>query len=88
MHIVLSALIKYLIVLYALLKMCRLTCEIYNMSVFYPTNYKETDTKLFLHVTDLAWKGFQNVATRIIDTEVLVLTASLFHDIDDEVNEL
>ena len=57
------------------------------MSVFYPTNYKETDTKLFLHVTDLAWKGFRNVATRIIDTEVLVLTASMFHDTDDEVNE-
>lgn len=46
-----------------------------------PTNHEEGDTRVFLHVKDMAAKGFRRVMIRTVDTDVLVLAISLFEDL-------
>ena len=45
------------------------------MSLLYPTNHKEGDTRLFMCVKDLARQGFQKIAIRTVDIDVLVLAS-------------
>ena len=47
-----------------------------------PTDHEEADTRLFLHVKDMARKGFSSVMIRTVDTDVLLLSISLYDDLD------
>ena len=58
------------------------------MSLLYPINHKEGDTRLFMRVKDLARQGFQKIAIRTVDIDVLVLAVSLCHDLQDKDNTL
>ena len=61
----------------------------FNKRHKFTTNHEEeADTRLFLHVKDLALQGFQKIAVRTAGIYVLVLAASLYQDIQDKVNKL
>ena len=51
------------------------------MSFLCPTNEEEADTRVFLHVRDMAAKGFHRVMIRTMDTDLLILAISLFEDL-------
>lgn len=53
------------------------------MSLLYPTNHEETETRLFLHVRDLARQSFQKTAIRtalhFFTTLLRVIRHPLYH---------
>ena len=49
-------------------------------------NHEEADTRILLHVKDAAATGHRNVAIRTVDTDVLILAVSYFHELN--INEL
>ena len=51
-----------------------------------PSYHEEADTRLFLHVIDMARKGFVRIMVRTVDTDVLMLSVSLFDKLN--VDEL
>ena len=53
-----------------------------------PCNYKETDTRVFLHVKDMARNGYRRLVIRTVGTDVLILAISLFHELKVEKDEL
>ena len=58
------------------------------MSLLYPRNHEEADTRVFLHVKGLPQQVFQKIAVRTVDANFPVLAASLYHDVQDKVNKL
>lgn len=75
------------IILYIHLMMCAKRLMFYKRHKF-TTNHEEADTRLFLHVKDLARQDFQKIAIGTVSIYVLVLAASLYQDIQDKVNKL
>ena len=59
-----------------------------DISLISPTNHEEGDTRVFLHVNDMAMEGYRKIAIRTVDTDVLVLAISVFSEIKDLVDEL
>ena len=52
-----------------------------DCSLLSPSDHEEADTRLFLHVNDMARKGLTRVMIRTVDTDVLMLSISLFDDL-------
>eukprot|EP00794_Sanderia_malayensis_P020649 gene20649-22686_t len=46
----------------------------------YPSNHEEADTRMFVHVKNLASSGHQNVTIKTVDTDVVVIATSLFRE--------
>ena len=53
-----------------------------------PCNHEEADTHVFLHVKDMARNGYKKLAIRTVDTDVLILAISFFHELKVDVDEL
>ena len=53
-----------------------------------PCNHEEVDTRVFLHVKDMARNGYKKLAIRTVDTDVLILVISFFHELKVDVDEL
>ena len=49
-----------------------------NVTLISPTDHEKADTWLFLHVNDMGRKGFNRVMIRTVDTDVLLLSVSLY----------
>ena len=47
-----------------------------------PTDHKEADIRLFLHVKDRGRKGLSQVRIRTVDTDMFLLSISLYDDLD------
>ena len=45
------------------------------------TNQEEADTHVFLHVKEMAVKGFHKVMIRTVDTDLVILVISMFEDL-------
>ena len=58
------------------------------MSLLYPTNHEEANSRLFLHVKDLARQSSQKIAIRTVDADVLVLAVSLYYEMRHKVKKL
>ena len=52
-----------------------------DITLLSPSDHEEADTCLFLHVNDMATEGFTRVMIRTVDTDVLMLSISLFDDL-------
>ena len=52
-----------------------------DLSPLEPCIHEEADTRIMLHVRDTAVCGNQKVMIRTIDTDVVVLAISIFHDV-------
>ena len=46
-----------------------------------PCNYEEADTRILLHVRDTASCGHRKIAIRTVDTDVVVIALSFFHQL-------
>ena len=51
-------------------------------------NHEEADTRVFLHVKDMAQQGHTKMVIRTVDTDVLVLAVSLYEQLQEEMEEL
>ena len=49
---------------------------------------QEADTRVFLHVKDMARDGYKNLAIIKVDTDILILAISFFHELKVDVDEL
>ena len=49
-----------------------------------PCTHEEGGTRLFLHALNAAQKGYRKLCVRTVDTDVVVLAISLFHQINAE----
>ena len=47
-----------------------------------PTDHKEADIRLFLYVKDRGRKGLSQVRIRTVDTDMFLLSISLYDDLD------
>ena len=52
-----------------------------DVSSMAPCSHEEADTRLFVHVADALWKGFQKVMVHTVDTDVVVLAIAKFNQI-------
>ena len=50
-----------------------------DVSSMAPCSHEEADTRLFVHVADAVWKGFQKVMVRSVDTDVVVLAIAMLN---------
>ena len=53
----------------------------FENSMIAPTDHEEADTRLFLHVKDAVQNGFENVMIRTVDTDVLILSITLYNSL-------
>ena len=53
-----------------------------------PCNHEETDTRVFLHVKDMTRNSYKKFTIRTVDTDVLILAISFFHELKVDVDEL
>ena len=53
-----------------------------------PCNHQEADTRVFLHVNDRSLKDHSKIIIRKVDTDVLVLTVSVFARLNNHLEEL
>ena len=51
-------------------------------------NHEEVDTRVFLHVKDMAKEGHRKMVIRTVDTDVLVLAVFVYEDLKDGIEEL
>ena len=59
-----------------------------DVQFLFPCNREEADTRVFLHVKDMARDGYKKLAIRTVDTDVLILAISFFHELKVDVDEL
>ncbi len=52
-----------------------------DITLISPTDHEEADTRLFLHVKDMGTEGHKRVMIRTVDTDVLMLSISLYDDL-------
>ena len=50
-----------------------------DFSNLMPCNHEEADSRIFLHMSDIAESGLRRVAIHTVDTDVVVLATSLFY---------
>ena len=50
-----------------------------DFSNLMPCNHEEADSRIFLHMSDIAESGLRRVAIRTVDMDVVVLATSLFY---------
>ena len=55
-----------------------------NMEGLSPCTHEEADTRLFIHAKDAASEGCKNVIIKSTDTDVVVIGATLFNDLNVE----
>ena len=53
-----------------------------NMENLSPSNHEESDTRIFLHVKNAAEMNHQEISIRTVDTDVVVIAVSLFHELN------
>ena len=53
-----------------------------NMENLSPSNHEEADTRIFLHVKNAAEMNHQEISIRTVDTDVVVIAVSLFHELN------
>ena len=54
-----------------------------DLTTLAPCNQEEGDTRVFLHVLDMATKGIKSAKVRSVDTDVVVIGTSLFDKFGD-----
>lgn len=64
-----------------------LTSTEYDRSRIEPCNHEETDTRLFVHVSDAVNAGHTKVIIRTVDSDIVVLAAAFFAN-NDQIQEL
>ena len=52
-----------------------------------PCNHEEGDACVFLHVKDMARNSYKKLSIRTVDTHVLILVISFFHELKVDVDE-
>ena len=52
-----------------------------DLTLLSPTNHEEGDTRVVLHSKDMISKGYRRIVIRTVDTDVLVLMVSFFHEL-------
>ena len=55
-----------------------------DLSSLAPCSHEETDTHLFLHALNAMQKGYRKLCVHTVDTDVVVLAISSFHQINAE----
>ena len=53
-----------------------------DFSALMPCSHEEADTRICVHVNDIANKGSSKVMIFTVDTDVVVLAVSLYNEID------
>ena len=74
--------------LYAYDNVCQCNETTVDVQFQCPYNHEEADTRVFLHVMDMAQNGSIKIAIRTVDTDVLILDISFFHELKVDVDEL
>lgn len=55
--------------------------QLCDLSLLVPCNHEEADTRLFLHVADVANKGTKKVIVRTVDSDVVILAVAVFQKV-------
>ena len=55
-----------------------------SVELLAPCSHEETDTRMLLHSKDAAKQGMRNILLRTVDTDVLVIAVSVFHQLNVE----
>lgn len=53
-----------------------------DVSQLSPCNHEEADTRMFVHVKNQADQGHRKICIKTVDTDVVVIGISLFHDLN------
>ena len=67
---------------------CITTSSQITFSFISSCNHEEADTRVFLHVNYMSLKGHSKITVRTVDTDVLVIAASVFARSNERLEEL
>ena len=59
-----------------------------KMDLLSPSNREEADTRVFLHSKHISTNGSKKITIKTVDTDVLIVSISIFHKLKDHLEEL